>query len=318
MAGRPQGRWPIRGVARLAGGRTVLDAARRRAAMATDATVVRATRRLRRRDGTTARPGSLAVVTVNFSTSRWLKMMLLTLAEQDGLARVTRLVIVDNASRDGGIDFLRELAAHAPRVDLLERRRWLHHGPALRAGLRRLDELADASEAALIIDPDVLLLDPTTLDVVGQQIERGAHLVGERRHRGGRGPNIQASFLAVRRDAIRRRDVSPPLHDGAPTQEMQRDIENAGLAVADVPFHSGGLILHRGRSAVAAAAQYRPRHAYASARRRSPHYMGMPGGAATWADRESSYHALLDPAAEHDLVHYLATAFHQASAAPRA
>src|SRR5262249_58076320 len=41
-----------------------------------------------------------ALLTVNFSTTRYLKLMFLTLTEQEALSRVRRVVVVDNRSRD--------------------------------------------------------------------------------------------------------------------------------------------------------------------------------------------------------------------------
>ena len=51
-----------------------------------------------------------ALITVNYSTTRYLKLMLLTLAEQSSLKLLKRIILVDNGSRDGGSSFLRELA----------------------------------------------------------------------------------------------------------------------------------------------------------------------------------------------------------------
>jgi glycosyltransferase involved in cell wall biosynthesis len=70
-------------------------------------------------------PG-LALVTVNFSTTGFLKLMLCTLGEQSRLSRLDHLVIVDNQSRDGGLPFLRALAERVPRIHLVERRHLLY------------------------------------------------------------------------------------------------------------------------------------------------------------------------------------------------
>ena len=51
-----------------------------------------------------------ALITVNYSTTRYLKLMLLTLAAQSSLKLLKRIILVDNGSRDGGSSFLRELA----------------------------------------------------------------------------------------------------------------------------------------------------------------------------------------------------------------
>jgi hypothetical protein len=41
-----------------------------------------------------------ALLTVNFSTTRYLKLMLLTLTDQNALSRVHPIVVVHNRSRD--------------------------------------------------------------------------------------------------------------------------------------------------------------------------------------------------------------------------
>lgn len=246
----------------------------------------------------------VALVVVNFSTTRLLRLMLATLVEQERLDLVSRIVIVDNGSRDGGLPFLRRLASEVDRIDLVERRRWLHHGPGLRAGLRHLDRVGDPAEGVLFVDSDVIFRDPGTLTAVAAHLDAGAALVGEHRRRGDRrpGPNIQASFVAVRRDVLHRRDVRPPVHDGAPLYRMQLDIERAGLPIVDFPSNHGGYILHRGRSGVAAAAEYRPGHAYATARRQSAHFMGVPKGRAVWDEAGARHAHLLDADGDEELV----------------
>jgi hypothetical protein len=259
------------------------------------------------------RPGTLAIVTVNYSTTRLVKLMLLTLASQDALDHVTSIVVVDNGPRDGGRAFLRALDRRVPRVRLVERRHWLHHGPAMRAGANCAlapGSAGGSPESLLFVDPDVIFRDPATIRTVAELTASGVALVGE--HRRGRrhpGPNIQASFFAVRADAYRRRDVRPLVHDGAPAYRMQLDIERAGLPIVDLPTNHGGLILHRGRSAVAAASEFRPGSAYASARRARPHFMGVRDGGAIWAQAERERSALLGPEGESDLLDVLAEAF---------
>ena len=64
----------------------------------------------------------LALVTVNRCTTRYLKLMLLTLAEQEKLGIVHRIVIVDNGYRDGGLGFLAALDAAVPHVEVVRNR----------------------------------------------------------------------------------------------------------------------------------------------------------------------------------------------------
>jgi hypothetical protein len=107
----------------------------------------------------------LALITVNYSTTRFLKLMLCTLSEQTELWFLQQLVIVDNHSRDRGAPFLRALAARAPRVHLVERRAFLNHAAGMRAGIRALDRVERGlrpdqhATVLLFCDPDVVFRD---------------------------------------------------------------------------------------------------------------------------------------------------------------
>lgn len=255
----------------------------------------------------------LALVTVNFSTTRYLKLLLLTLAEQAQLGLVHRIVVVDNASRDGGAGLLDRLAARVERLHVVHRHRWLGHGPGMRAGVRALDRIdGQATRPAnllLFTDTDVVLRSPDALAAIVGSAVSGAALVGEVRTGVNSEPDIQASFFAVRRDVFARRDVPPPVHDGSPTYRLQRAIFDAGLPVVDLPTNHGGLILHRGRAGVEAASRFRPRHHYAGVANDEPHFMGVPGGAAIWNQVEDLHVPLLAADAEGQLLDHLAARF---------
>ena len=201
-----------------------------------------------------------AMVVVNFSTTRFLKLLLLTLVEQSALGLVHRIVIVDNGSVDGGVLFLRRLAGRSPRVELVERHHLLDHARGLRAGVSHLwavEHDRDPSSRCnvyLFCDPDVIFRSTDALhELAAAIVGADAALAGE--WRGDRDdPDIQASFLAVRADAYASSDVVPPVHHGSPTMWMQRSIARAGdLPVVNFASNHGGFILHRGRSGVAAA-----------------------------------------------------------------
>lgn len=251
-----------------------------------------------------------ALVTVNFSTTRYVKLLLLTLCEQESLPdRLARIVIVDNGSKDGGADFLRSLDSAVPGVSLVFRAHWLHHGAAMRAGVRALDrsDAADVQPANVILfsDPDVIFRDSRTLVQLAAEFDDGAALAGEPRFGRSEGPDIQASFFAVRRDVYSWPEVAPLVHDGAPAYRQQVSIAKAGLPIADFPSNHGAFILHRGRSAVAASGVYRPNHPYATVRQNSPHYMGVPDGPAVWRAVEDQYAEFLKPGRESRLVAHL-------------
>jgi hypothetical protein len=260
----------------------------------------------------------LALVTVNFSTTRYLQLMLCTLAEQRDLWLLERVVVVDNGSRDGGLPFLRALEARVPRVHLVERRHRLTHAAGMRAGTRalgrqeRVAKVRPRANVVVYCDPDVIFLDPSTLlSLSGALVAHDAAFVGEARARvPAPHPDVQASFFAVRRDAAARRDVDPLVHDGSPAYAMQESMLRAGLTIVDFPSNHGGHVLHRGRAGVEAAAVHRVGgHARVPAGRDVPHYMGVPDGAARWAEVETTWAPLLEPAAEPELLDHLAGRF---------
>src|SRR5262245_48680942 len=118
-----------------------LGAVRRNAAAAVDgvwAPLVKRAQRVRPVPFGADDDPRLALVTVNFSTTHYLQLMLATLADQTGLELLDRVVIVDNGSRDGGVEFLRELDRRLGRVTLAERRRFPTHAHGMRAGVKAL------------------------------------------------------------------------------------------------------------------------------------------------------------------------------------
>jgi hypothetical protein len=253
-----------------------------------------------------------ALLTVNFSTTRYLKLMLLTLTDQEALSRVQRIIIVDNRSLDGGVPFLRALARRVDRVQLVEHRHFLNHARGMRSCVRALDRMeAEAPGVApanllLFCDPDVVFVNPATLRDLGDAIvEHDAAFVGEFR----REPpdlDVQASFFVVRRDVYGGHDIAPLVNHGSPALWMQRSIWRAGLPVADFPGNHGGYILHRGRTAVAAAHEFFPRHSYSTAPARHAHFMGVRDGPRVWAETEDRFADLLRPEAETRLLAFLA------------
>jgi hypothetical protein len=253
-----------------------------------------------------------ALLTVNFSTTFYLKLMLLTLTEQNALQRVHRIIVVDNRSRDEGVPFLRALAQRVDRVHLSEHKHFLNHARGMRSCIKTLDRVESGdpnvalSNILLFCDPDVIFVNPATLQDLGDAIvEHDAAFAGEWR----REPpelDAQASFFAVRRDTYARRDVAPPVNHGSPALWMQRSICRAGLPVVNFPSNNGGYILHRGRSAVEAVQDYLPRHSCSTVEYRHPHFMGVPDGPSVWARTEDRFADLLAPGAETSLLAFLA------------
>ncbi len=257
----------------------------------------------------------VALIAVNFSTTRYLKLLLATLAEQSALGLLTRIVIVDNCSRDGGVGFLRELAARVDRIDLVERRHFLSHAHGMRAGvaaLRRADRDLLPGERAnhlLFSDTDVIWRNPDALlHFAAAAFAYDAALAGEMRHVNVQ-PDIQASFFLTRLDVYDDRRTAPLINDGAPAYRLQRSIFDRGLPVVDFPSNHGGYTLHRGRSGVAAAAKHYPGHPYARFQNTGAHFMGVPDGAAIWAAVEGAHAEMLTAEAEPRLLDHLADRF---------
>lgn len=254
---------------------------------------------------------AFGILTVNFSTTRYLKLMLLTLAEQDAPQLIRRIVIADNGSQDGGAPFLRELSSRIPQISLVEHRHFLNHARGLRGAAARLDRnerslpACDQSNVLLFCDSDIVFRSPDALRELATAVATdGAALVGELR-KFHEYPDIQASFFAVRRDVYDSVRIAPLVNHGSPAYWLQRSIWQADLPVVDFPSNQGGFVLHRGRTAVAAARRFRPRHSYATAEHAQPHFMNVVDGAESWEWIESRFAHLLEPSAESQLVELL-------------
>lgn len=288
--------------------RATLDAARRHARQRTDQALALSARRLGPARVTAPWDGHprFALLTVNFSTTRYLKLMLLTLAEQHDLGLLSRIVVVDNGSVDGAGPLLDQLEC-LDRVTVVRHRRRLSHAAGMRAALRALRAAEQGVEHAtpaapappanvlLFCDTDVIFRNPDTLrDLADVFRTTDAAFAGELRRGLYPHPEAQASFLAVRRDWAERRRTDPWVDHGAPAYWLQRSIWAQGGVGHDFPSNRGGHILHRGRAGVAAAQRHFRFHPYASASYNQPHFMGVPGGERIWREVEERHAGLLD------------------------
>jgi len=278
-----------------------LTKVRRHVSMRLDQAVALAVRRLGPSLRTPAWDGDprFALVTVNFSTTRYLKLMLLTLAEQDDLGLLRRIVICDNDSRDAPGPFLKALEADTDRVAVTRNARPASHAEGMRAALRALRraERGDPSPANILLfcDTDVIFRRPDTLRAIADRFADGdVAFVGELRRHVFPYPEAQASFLAVRRDWAERRATAPWVDHGSPAYWLQRSIWRQGGRGEDFPSNADGYILHRGRSGVAAGRRLLTGYRRGSATDARPHFMGVPGGPAIWADVERHHHGMLE------------------------
>jgi glycosyltransferase involved in cell wall biosynthesis len=274
---------------------------RRKAGHIADRSAVRVSRPVRSYARLAPESGtSLAVVVVNSSTTDHLRLMLATLAGQEGLdALLTDVVVVDNGSRDGGRDFAQRLAAEVPKVSTVQNRVVLTHAHGMRSGLRCLDRLdrqrpdpADRPPLVAFVDSDVIFRQPDSLQIIVDALQREqGDFLGERRNHDG-WPNAQASFLLYRRAVFANSAVAMMTHDGAPTAQNQQSMIDAGFRFVHLPLNHGGLILHRGYSGVAAAHKWHRRSSNAEVHNTSAHFMGVPDGHNIW-ERARSAHAHL-------------------------
>ncbi len=250
-----------------------------------------------------------ALLTVNFSTTYYLKLMLLTLCEQKGLSKISKIIIVDNKSKDGGLDFLQQLSAVVNRLHLVENHFVCTHARGLRVGVKHLEQVEKLentrSNVLMICDTDIIFRQKQTLSELSSIFDStDAAFAGELRYSGIVCPQAQASFLCVRRDCYDRNDVAPFVNHGSPAFWMQRSLWKAGLHLHDFRSNFGGYILHRGRTGVAAAKQHNPLSSFATTANNKPHFMGVENGEAIWKETEKRFAKLLLPESEGELIEY--------------
>lgn len=240
----------------------------------------------------------IALLTVNFSTTRYLKLMLLTLAEQDRLDLLSQVIICDNGSTDDAQEFLAALDKQVNKIKVVHNTYLHSHANGMRLALKTLSRCENKVLPANILlfsDTDVIFLNPNTLQSLASTfVNNNIAFAGELRRGIYKYPEAQASFLAVRRDWYERSDIAPWVNHGAPAYWLQRSIwRNGGLGF-DFPSNKDGYILHRGHSGIAAAAIHHRVNPYASVQNNQPHFMGIPNGARIWSTVEAKYADMLD------------------------
>ena len=255
-----------------------------------------------------------ALITVNYSTTRYLKLMLLTLAEQSSLKLLKRIILVDNDLRDGGSSFLRELAERINIISVVHNRWFLNHARGMRSGLRLLDLVeaeAAATESAnivLSVYADVVFRRRDTLSELAKVfIEEGAALAGESRKHLYPYPEAQASFVAVRRHCYSRKHRTM----GQPRRSRLLDAaEHLARRTAGSEFSQQSWRVHPSpRARGCHRAPFFPYSYYATIHNNDAHYMGVPEGARIWEAIETRWEDLLLPEAQERLMAYLAKQF---------
>ena len=251
-----------------------------------------------------------ALVTVNFSTTYYLKLMLLTLCEQENLDKISKIIIVDNKSRDGGVEFLRRLSVVVERVELVKNNIVCTHARGVRVGIDYLNKLeakeVNKSNVLMVCDTDIIFRNKQTITELAHIFETtDAAFAGELRYSDTVCPQAQASFLCVRRDVYARSDIKPFVNHGSPAYWMQKSLWNAGLHLHDFRSNFGGYVLHRGRTGVAAAKEHHRLSSFAKTANNQAHYMGVENGEQIWNKTEKCYTHLLKKDNETQLIEIL-------------
>lgn len=235
----------------------------------------------------------------------------MTLCEQHDLTKVSKIIVIDNKSRDGGLDFLKRLTTEVERVHLIENHFVCTHARGLRVGINYLQQIEKCekkkSNVFLVCDTDIIFRNKKTLTELSTIFDSSeTAFAGELRYSDTICPQAQASFFCVRRDCYVRSDVAPFVNHGSPAFWMQRSLWRANLHLHDFRSNFGGYILHRGRTGVAAASKHNLLSSFANTSNNTPHYMGVENGENIWKVTENKYAHLLLPESEGSLIKHLA------------
>lgn len=166
---------------------------------------------------------------------------------------VSRVVVVDNASDDGSLEFLLE-CQDARLCEVIANPTNRYHGPALNQVVSHLTRQQLRGEA---VESWVWLLDSDCVVARGDTVtharrharDTDAVLIGERKwdrwHDEERLRTFSLMFDPAR---AWRPPTRPFVEDGDPAREFELSIRNQpGLRVATFPFTTEGYVIHRGR-----------------------------------------------------------------------
>jgi glycosyltransferase involved in cell wall biosynthesis len=213
----------------------------------------------------------IAIVIVNFNTLDYLKLLLITLSESLNECRrlIKKIVIVDNASRDGSKDFL-SLFESVQGISIVNNSKGLNHAHGLRMGIRHIDTtekdipISGKSNYYLTIDSDVIVIRNDLWANIQEIIcKKSPDLLGEIQHDVCI-PYVHPSFMLIKKEAYHGKGMMPFINDGAPALYLQQSLRARRAEIIDFPVRKDGYIVHRGRGATQGIQRYCRFHSYAT------------------------------------------------------
>lgn len=199
------------------------------------------------------RPRKIAVVTVNYNTKDYLARLIFSLKRiTDDSVQIGPIVVVDNNSSDGSIEFIQQLDKAGLIVGIINRVQ-KYHGPGLNQGMEFLRSQAAAGKAGytdidyvFVVDSDVFITRGEffthCLHAMGQS---GADLSGEffecEYIEGG---YAHVSSILFDPKKCWRRGLQPFEEHGVPALEFQRTMIRQGLVRLDYPHRTNLYLIH--------------------------------------------------------------------------
>jgi glycosyltransferase involved in cell wall biosynthesis len=200
--------------------------------------------------------GSVAVVTVNHNNAVLMVFLIWSLYSVLGRETLGNIVVVDNGSTDGSVEFLADIAS-AGLCDLVANADNRQHGPGLNQGLSHLAQRAaaegDAPAWVWILDSDCVVARPDALQAaLARARAAGAAVVGESQpdpwHRTRR---FGSHCLLIDPSRTWLDPIAPFEAGGDPTFAFLEACQGMGLAMVEFGFLNDGYVIHRGRGSLA-------------------------------------------------------------------
>ena len=180
-------------------------------------------------------PGRVVAITVSYNTVDLTRQLLYSLFATGVVDALDELIVVDNRSRDGSLDYLRAMSRRG-LITLIENRWPPYHGPGLNRAMSRLARRPDACtiEYVWILDSDVVVLRPDALaDALRVARTTGAAIVGAKLY-----------SMVIDPRTVWRRGLPPFEEQGHPADALRKLVVESGGLTVDHPFADDGYLLH--------------------------------------------------------------------------